>query len=164
VKIVGHSHRLRLDDTLFMRVAGSIFVGLGLFLLSSGKLTTLNCEREASSNGSCQLISSGLFDLQGKQTRQIQLQAVQLEDNPMNNKAARVLLQTPNGYIKFTSSTSAEQAEATVSNIDAFIQKAEVASLTLHHDERGLYFPVGSFIITVGLFTLVFFRTSRLQA
>lgn len=164
MKIVLNSQKLRLDDTLLMRVAGTVFVGLGLFLLSSAKLTTLSCDREESSQSSCQLISSGLFDFQGAQTKPIKLQAAKLEDNPMDANAARVILQTSDGYLHFTSSTSGDKAEATVSDINAFAQKAKVPSLILHHDNRGVYFPLGASIITVGIFTFIFFRNSRLQA
>lgn len=155
---------LRLDDSLLMRVAGGIFVGLGLFCLASGKLTTLSCNRAELSQGSCHLQSSGLFDLQASQAQPIQLHSAQLEDNPMDTNASRVLLQTNRGYLHFTSSTNDAQARATVAHINNFIKEAETTSMTLHNDERGLYFPLGAFIVTVGLGTLVFFKNSQQQA
>jgi hypothetical protein len=164
VKTLQKSTGLRLDDSLMMRVAGSIFVGLGLFCLASGKLTTLSCNRAGISQGSCQLQSSGLFDLQPSQAQPIKLHSAQLEDNPMDNNASRVLLQTNQGYMHFTSSTDDDQAREIVAHINNFIKEAETTSMTLHNDERGLYFPLGAFIITVGLGTLVFFRNSRQQA
>lgn len=155
---------LRLDDSFLMRVAGSIFVGLGLFCLASGKMTTLSCNRAGISQGSCHIKSSGLFDLQGSPPQPIKLHSAQLEDNPMDSNASRVLLQTNQGYLHFTSSTSDDQARATVAHINNFIKEAETTSMTLQNDERGLYLPLGAFIITVGLSTLVFFRNSQQQA
>lgn len=164
MKTMQKSPRLRADDSLLMRVAGSIFVGLGLFCLASGKLTTLSCNRVGIIQDSCHLKSSGLFDFQGSQAQPIKLHSAQIEDNPMDTNAARVLLQTNRGYLHFTSSTSDEQARATVAHINNFIKEAEATSMTLQNDERGLYLPLGAFIITVGLSTLVFFRNSRQQA
>ena len=164
MKIMGHLQRVRLDDTLFMRVAGGVFVGLGLFFISSGKLTTLTCNRVEANKGNCHLISSGLFGLHGKQSQAIEVHGAQLADNPMDDDASRVILLTNNGYVPFTSSTSDHKAEATASDINTFVQQGETTSLTIHQDERSLYFSMGGFIIAVGLFTLMFSRTSRLNA
>jgi hypothetical protein len=154
---------MRLNDILFMRVAGSIFLGLGIFFISSGKLTTLTCNRVSSNKDNCQLVSSGLLNLYGKETRLIQLQGANLANNPMNADAARVILLTNSGYIPFTSSTDDDKAEATVSLINTFVKEAEMTALTIHQDEREIYFPMGGFIIAMGLLTLVFSRTSRLH-
>lgn len=155
---------LRIDDSFLMSVAGTIFIGLGLFCLTSGKLTTLSCNRAEANQNSCHLVSTGVFELQQSPAQPIKLHSAELEDNPMDNDAARVLLSTNRGYLHFTSSTSDDKAKATVAHINNFIKEAETTSLTLQNDERGLYLPLGSFIIAVGLGTLVFFRNSRLTA
>jgi hypothetical protein len=164
VKTMQKSPGFRLDDSFLMSVAGSVFIGLGLFCLSSGKLTTLSCNRAEANQNSCHLISTGLFDLQHTPAQPIKLHSAELEDNPMDNNASRVLLSTNRGYLHFTSSTSDDKAKATVAHINNFIKEAEAKSLTLQNDERALYLPLGGFIITVGLGTLVFFRNSRLPA
>ena len=163
MNIVRHLQRVRLDDTLFMRVAGSVFVGLGLFFISSSKLTTLTCNRVESNQGNCELVSSGVLGLHGKETRSLTLHGARLQENPMDDDASRVILLTSNGYVAFTSSTSDRKAEATASHINTFVQQTEVDSLTIHQDERGLYFPMGGLIIIVGIFTFMFSRTSRLH-
>lgn len=155
---------LRIDDSFLMSVAGTIFVGLGIFCLTSGKLTTLSCNRDQANQNSCHFISTGLFDLQHSPAQPITLHSAELEDNPMNKDAARVLLSTNRGYLHFTSSTSDDKAKATVAHINNFIKEAETNSITLQNDERRLYLPLGSFIIAVGLGTLFFFRSSRLRA
>ena len=153
---------LRLDDSLLMSVAGTVFIGLGLFCLSSGKLTTLSCNRAQANQNSCHLVSTGLFDLQNSPAQSIKLHSAELEDNPMDNDSSRVLLSTNRGYVHFTSSTSDHKAKAIVAHINNFIKEAETTSLTLQNDERGLYLPLGGFTIAVGLGTLVFFRNSRI--
>ncbi|MGC1396737.1 MAG: hypothetical protein WA828_20950 [Coleofasciculaceae cyanobacterium] len=152
---------LRIDDSFLMSVAGTVFIGLGLFCLASGKLTTLSCNRDQENQNSCHLVSTGLFDLQQSPAQPIKLHSAELEDNPMNKAAARVLLSTNRGYLHFTSSTNDDQAKATVAHINNFIKEDQTTSMTLQNDERGLYLPLGGFIITLGLGTLVFFRKFR---
>lgn len=165
MKTVPKFPELRLDDSFLMSVAGTVFIGLGLFCLSSGKLNILSCNRLQANQNSCHLVSTGLFDWQHSPAQPIKLHSAELEDNPMDNDASRVLLSTNRGYLHFTSSTSDDKAKATVAHINNFIKEAETTnSLTLHHDERGLYLPLGSFIIAVGLGTLVFFRKFRQPA
>lgn len=163
VKIVQHRQRMNLSDTLFMRVAGSIFVGLGLFFISSGKLTTLTCNRVSSNQDNCRLVSSGLLNFYGKETKLIQLQGASLANNPMDDDAARVILLTSSGYIPFTSSTNDDKAAETVSRINTFVKEAKMTNLTIHLDEREIYFPMGGFIIAMGLLSLVLSRTTKLH-
>lgn len=163
MKFVKHLPQMRLNDILFMRVAGSIFVGLGLFFISSGKLTTLTCNQVSSDTGNCQLVSSGLLNLYKKEIRLIQLQGANLANNPMDDNAARVILLTSSGYIPFTSSTNNDKAAATVERINTFVKEAEITDLTIHLDERDIYFPMGGFIIAMGLLSLVFSRTSKIH-
>jgi len=158
VKTVQKLPGLRIDDSFLMSVAGTVFIGLGLFCLSSGKLNTLSCNRVQANQNSCHLVSTGLFDFQQSPAQPIKLHSAELEDNPMDKDAARVLLSTNRGYLHFTSSTSDDRAKATVSHINNFIKETETTSMTLQNDERGLYLPLGGFIVTVGLGTLVFFR------
>lgn len=150
-------------DVLFIRLAGGIFVGLGLLFISSGKLTTLTCNRVKSNQGSCQLISSGLLGSRVKETHLSELQGAQIEDNPMDNDASRVVLLTRSGEVPFTSSTSGNDKEATATafHINSFVQQAEKTSLTIQHDERGLYCPMGASIMAFGLFTLAFSKAVR---
>ncbi|MEO8889978.1 MAG: hypothetical protein ABI417_00330 [Coleofasciculaceae cyanobacterium] len=155
---------LHIDDSFLMSIAGTVFIGIGLFCLASGKLTTLSCNRDQANESSCHLASKGLFDFQQSPVQPIKLHSAELEDNPMNKDTARVLLSTNRGYLHFTSSTSDDKAKATVAHINNFINEAQTNSITLQNDERGLYLPLGSFIIAVGLGTLVFFRNSRLRA
>lgn len=144
------------DNVLFMRLAGGVFLGLGLLLMSSGKLTTLSCNRLNSTTSSCQLVSSGLLGPLVKETRLIELRGAKVEDNPVDNDAYRVILLTEKGKVLFTSSDSGndEYAKATASNINSFVQEVEKNSLIIHHDERALYLPMGSLIVTFGLLSL----------
>jgi hypothetical protein len=150
-------------DVLFIRVAGGIFVALGILFMSSGRITTLTCNRVKSNQGNCQLISSGLLGSRVKKTQLSELHGAKIIDNPMDDDASRVVLVTQNGEFPLTSSTSGNDTEATAtaSDINTFIQQVEKTSLTIQHDERGLYFPVGASIIAFGLFTLMFPKTVR---
>lgn len=150
-------------DVVFIRLAGGVFVALGLLFMSSGKITTLTCNRVKSNQGSCQLISSGLLGSRVKETHLSELQGAKVEPNPMDNDAFRVVLLTPNGKIPFTASTSGNQKDATdtASNINTFIGKDKEPKLKIHYDERGLYCPMGASIIAFGLFTLAFSKTVR---
>lgn len=150
-------------DVVFIRLAGGVFVALGLLFMSSGKITTLTCNRVKSNQGSCQLISSGLLGSRVKKTQLSELHGAKIEDNPMDNDASKVVLLTRSGEVQFTSSTSGndKKATATASDINTFIHKSDKTSLTIHHDERGLYCPMGASIIALGLFTLAFSKTVR---
>ena len=151
------------ENVLFMRLAGGIFVGLGLLLMSSGKLTTLTCNRVESTTGRCQLVSSGVLGSLLKESRQIELQGAKVENNPLDDDASRVILLTKSGEILFPSSTIDNHTESleTASLINAFINQVEKASLTVHYDGRGRYLPMGGLIITFGLFTWAFSWINR---
>lgn len=146
------------SNVLFMRLAGGVFLGLGLLLISSGKLTTLTCNRANSTTSSCQLISSGLLGSLVKETRIIELRGAKVKDNPVDDDAYRVILLTKTGEVLFTSSDSGNDkyAKTVASNINAFVQEVKKNSLTIHHDERGLYLPMGGLIATFGLASLAF--------
>ena len=150
-----------LNDTLFFHIAGGVFVTLGLVLISSGKLTTLTCNRVELTQGNCQLVSSGLLGSQVKETLLSELQGAKTEDNPMDEDASRVVLLTSNGEVRLTNSTGWKIAEAAASEINAFVKQAEKTSLTIQQDERGLYFSMGGFIIVAGLLSIGFSRTVR---
>jgi hypothetical protein len=154
---------LKINDVLFIRLAGGIFVALGILFIFSGKLTTLTCNRVEPNKNKCQLVSSGLLGLLMPETKLIELKSAAIQDNPMDNDASRVILLTSRGKVPFTDSTGDNDAAATVSQINTFIQQAEKKSLFIQQDERGLYFPLGGFIITLGLFTLAFSRTSKVH-
>src|SRR5207237_6864385 len=105
----------------------------------------------------------GLLGSRVKETHLSELQGAKVEPNPMDNDAFRVVLLTPNGKIPFTSSTSGNQKNATVtaSNINTFIGQDEEPKLKVDYDERVLYCPMGASIIAFGLFTLAFSKTVR---
>lgn len=151
------------DNVLFMPVAGGIFVGLGLLLISSGKLTTLTCNRVGSTLDQCQLVSSGILGSLMQETRHIELQGAKVEANPMDDDASRVILLTKSGEILFTSSTIDNDIKsiATASDINDFVKQVKKASLTIHNDERWHYVQMGGFIISFGLLTWVFSALSR---
>ncbi len=161
MKIVRQLHRAWIDDVLLMRLAGGVFLGLGLLFIASGKLTTLTCNRVESTQGTCKLVSSGLLGLQMKETQLSELLGAKIVDNPMDEDSSRVILQTSDGEFPLTSSTSSDKTATTVSDINTFVQRSEAASLVVQHDEREFYFPMGGFIIAFGLFTLVFSKTSK---
>ena len=150
-------------DVLFIRVAGGIFVALGLLFMSSGRLTTLTCNRVKSNQGDCQLISSGLLGSKVKKTQLSELHGAKIIDSPMDDDASRVVLVTRSGEVPLTSSTSGNETKVTntASDINAFIQQVEKPSLKIQHDERGIYFPVGASILAFGLFTLMFSKTVK---
>lgn len=150
-----------LNDTLFFHIAGGVFVTLGLGLISSGKLTTLTCNRVELTQGKCQLVSSGLLGSQVKETHLSELQGAKTEDNPMDEDASRVVLLTSKGEVRFTNSTGWQIAEAAASEINAFVQKAEKTSLSIEQDERGLYFSMGGLVLAAGLLTIGFSRTVK---
>lgn len=165
MKILQHLQQAKINDVAFIRLAGSIFVALGLLLLSSGKLTTLTCNRSQSNQGSCQLISSGLLGSHVQETRVSELQGASVEDNPLDNDAFRVILLTKSGRAFFSSSSSGNEMEAktTASDINTFIQDTKQTTLTIEQDERGFYFPIGGSVIAAGLLTLVFSKASHQQ-
>lgn len=162
LKTVQQLQRSLQNDTLFFRVAGGVFVALGLLLVSSGELTTLSCSRVKSTQGNCQLISSGLLGSKVRETRLSELHSAKIEDNPMDDDTSRVTLLARNGEVLLSKSTGDKIAEATVSEINSFLQQAEKTSLTIEQDERGLYFPTGGFVIVAGLLTIGFSRTFSL--
>lgn len=151
------------NNILFMRLAGGIFVGLGLLLIFSGKLTTLTCNRVGLKIAPCQLVSSGVFGPQMKETRLIELQGAKVRDNPMDGDDSRVILLTKSGEILFTSFSRDNQIEsiATASDINNFIDKVEKESLEIQHDGRWDYLQMGSFIAALGLFTWVFSEINK---
>jgi hypothetical protein len=162
LKTVRQLQRSLQNDTLFFRVAGGVFVALGLLLVSSGELTTLSCSRVKPTQGNCQLISSGLLGSKVRATQLSELQGAKIEDNPMDDDTSRVTLLTRKGEVLLSKSTDDKIAEATVSEINTFIQHPERTSLTIEQDERGIYFPVGGLVIAAGLLTIGFSRTFSL--
>ena len=163
MNIVRQLQGSRIDDVLLMRLAGGVFVGLGLLFISSGKLTTLTCNRIQPTQGSCKLVSSGLLGSHVRETRLSELHGAKVEVNPMDDDASRVILLTSSGEVRFTSSTSGnhDNTEATADDINTFVKQSQKRSLTVQHDERGFYFPMGGFIISFGVLTLVFSKTLK---
>jgi hypothetical protein len=150
-------------DVVFIRLAGGVFVAIGLLFMSSGKLTTLTCHRVKSNQGSCQLISSGLLGSRVNETHLSELQGAQIEQNPMDNDAFRVVLLTRSGKVPLSSSTSGNEKKATDAafDINTFVGRDEAPKLTIDYDERGIYCPMGASIIAFGLFTLAFSKTVK---
>lgn len=161
MKIVRQLQQARIDEVLLLRLSGSIFVGLGLLFVASGKLSTLTCNRIDSTQGTCKLVSSGLLGSHEKETRLSELQGAKVVDNPMDNGSSRVILLMSSKEVPFTSSIGSHKTVAMASHINSFVQQSETTSLTIHHDEREFYLPMGGFIIALGLFTWVFSKTSK---
>ncbi len=163
VKMVWQPQRVRIDDVLLIRLAGGIFVGLGLLFIASGKLTTLTCNRVEPTQGTCKLVSSGLLGSHVKETDLSELQGAAIVDHPMDEDSSRVILLTSSGEVPFASSTSSHRTAVNASDINTFVQESTKTSLMIQHDEREFYFPMGGFILAFGLCTWVFSRTSKSQ-
>lgn len=150
-------------NILFMRLAGGIFIGLGLLLISSGRLTTLTCTRVGAKIKPCQLVSSSVLGSLNKETQLIELQGVKVNNNPMDDDTARVILLSKSGEIPFTTFSKENKLEiiATASDINNFIQDVEKASLIIQQDGRSHYLQMGGFIVVLGLFTWLFSENNK---
>jgi hypothetical protein len=134
---------------------GGIMLGLALMIFGmgpgegSGTLTTLTCERQNMSQGTCQLVSSRLIVSTKQEIPLSQLKAVSA-----SIERGQILLLTTAGEIPFAElqarykvSTSDQKL---IDKINRFIRNPQVASLQVKQDNRWIAYLFGGVAILSG--------------
>ncbi len=136
-------------------LTASIFVLFGLMVMVlSGERATLTCQRVEPTQGSCQLVISGLFGSDEITIPLNQLQNAKLEliTDTRGRGGYRVVLLTDYDKVPFISTWSHNEQEKQkkADLINAFIGNPGETSLRIQQDERWSAYSVGGFIILVG--------------
>ena len=130
----------------------AIFLGLGLvYILVTGKLTTLKCDRIEPTQVNCEITLSGLL---GNQTTQIkQLQGAEVKERlDSDGDNHRVLLITQEGKIPITNLRTSRilREDSNIAKINTFIHNSAESSLKIQEDDRWIAYPVGIMLMLVG--------------
>lgn len=136
-------------------LTASLFVLTGLVVMVlSGELATLTCQRVEQTQGSCQLVTSGLLGSDEITIPLNQLQNAKLEliSGPRGGGGYRVVLLTDDGEIPFISAwnPSVQEKQKKADLINAFIGNPRETSLRVQQDERWSAYSVGGFLILGG--------------
>lgn len=160
MKIVEQTpHRLRLQAknlTTIVRTAlfGTPFLLAGLAaILFFGRLSTLKCQRVEPTQGSCQLVNSGLLGSNETKIPLNQLQGAKVDVNEdSNGDTYRVVLLTNSGEVPFTPvwSSGSGGKQKNADRINAFIGNPEEISLRVQQDDRWFAYPFGGIFALVG--------------
>ncbi len=133
---------------------GTPFLLTGLaVMLFFGRLTSLKCQRVEPTQGSCQLVNSGLLGSDETTIPLNQLQGAKVDVNQdSDGDTYRVVLLTDGGEVPFTwvwsSGTGGKQKNA--DRINAFISNPGEISLRVQQDDRWFAYPFGGLFALVG--------------
>jgi hypothetical protein len=160
MKIVEQTlNRLRLQPNNLKIIKERAFFG-GVFVVSGlvviiffGKVATLRCQRIEPTQGSCQLMRSGLLGSDEIKIPLNQLQSAKVDVNKdSDGDTYRIVLLTDGGKVPFTSiwSSGEEGKQEKADEINAFIGNPDKTSLRVQQDFRWFAYPFGGIFILFG--------------
>jgi hypothetical protein len=142
---------------VFAMLYGSVFVLAGLtVMLAAGELATLTCQRVEPTQGSCQLVTSGLFGSDEITIPLNQLQSAKLVSSNIRKSSYSIVLLTDHDKVHFVSkwNTPVPEEQRKADLINAFIGNPRETSLRIQKDDPGSAYIGGIFILFGGLVAL----------
>lgn len=140
---------------LYTVLHGSVFVFAGLVVMVLlGEHTTLTCQRVEPTQGSCQLVTSGLLGSVETTIPLNQLKNAKLElsTNSRGRGGYRVVLLTDDGEVPFISTwnPNVQEKQKKADLINVFIGHPGETSLRVQQDDRRSVYSVGGVFILIG--------------